>query len=75
MGEKGGQSGPALPCLLTEVSLKAAMVAPILATEAQAPSPGIASLREPKGKPAAPAQFFIKSNLECSWEYAKVSVK
>jgi hypothetical protein len=46
--KRGVQSGAALPYLLTEASLKAAPAASILATEAHAPSPRSASLREQK---------------------------
>ena len=64
-GENGGvQSGAALPYLLTEVNLKAAPAASILATEAQAPSPRIASLREQKGNPADPAMSLIPNNSQ-----------
>ncbi len=45
--KKGDLSGATLPYLLTEVSLKADLATSILAPEAQAPSPHIASLREP----------------------------
>jgi hypothetical protein len=62
----GVQSGAALPYLLTEVSLKAAAAASILATEAQAPSPRIASLREQKREPTAPAGTFSKAHLYIS---------
>ena len=55
-------SGAALPYILTEVSLKAAPAASILATEAQALSPRMASLREPKRKPAAPAISLIQTD-------------
>jgi hypothetical protein len=48
MGKWRGQSGAALPYLVTEVSLKAASAASIH-DEAQAPSPQSNSLREQKG--------------------------
>jgi hypothetical protein len=73
--KRGDQSGAALPYPLTEVSLKAAPAASILATEAQAPSPRMASLREPKRKPAAPAISLIQTDLKRSLEYADVSAK
>ena len=44
--KRGVQLGAALPYLLTEVSLKAAPAASILATKAHAPSPRSALLRE-----------------------------
>ena len=43
------KSGAEFPYLLTEVNLKAAPIASIPATEAQAPSPRNDSLREQKG--------------------------
>jgi hypothetical protein len=57
---KGGiKSGAALPYLLTEVSLKAAPAASTLATEAHAPSPRGASLREQKeNRPLLPYPLF-----------------
>ena len=73
--KRGDQSGAALPYPLTEVSLKAAPAASILATEAQAPSPRMASLREPKRKPAAPAISLIQTDTKRSLEYADVSAK
>ncbi len=75
MGEKEVKSGAAILCLLMEVSLKAAPAASILATEAQAPSPRIVSLREQKGKPAARAMSLIQTNSKQSQEYAKNSVE
>ena len=76
MGEKGGvQSGAALPYLLTEVSPKAAHAASILATEAQAPSPRIASLREQKGKPADPAMSPIQTNSNNCEDMQKILQK
>jgi hypothetical protein len=66
MGERGDQSGAALSYRLTEVSLKAAPAASIFAMKAQAPSPRIASLREPKRKLAAPAISLIQTDLKRS---------
>ena len=60
----GAESGAALPYLLMEVSLKAAPAASILATEAQAPSPRIASLREQKGNPADPSISLIPNTSQ-----------
>jgi hypothetical protein len=62
--KKGVQSGAALPYLLTEASLKADPAASILATEAHAPSPRIASLREQKRKPAALVMSHIPNNSQ-----------
>ena len=71
----GAESGAALPYLLTEVSLKAAPAASILATEAQAPSPRIASLREQKGKPADPAMSPIQANSNNCEDMQKILQK
>ena len=65
MGEKRGvQSGATLIYILTEASLKASPVVSILATEAQAPSPRIVSLRERKRKPAAPDMSLIPNTSQ-----------
>jgi len=73
--EREDQTGAVLLYLLPEVSLKAAPAASILATEAQTPSPRIASLREPKKKPATLAISLIQTDFKRSLEYVDDSAK
>ena len=74
--KKGVQSGATLPYLLTEASLKATPAASILATEAQAPSPRSASLREQKeSRQLLPYISIIQNNTNCTYEYADISAK
>ena len=78
MGNRGVQSGAELPYLLTKASPKNASVASILATEAQAPSPRSASLREQKRKPTFPAMSLIltiHSNRENMQKFCKNNSK
>ena len=63
-GKWGVQSGAALPYPLTTVSLKTAPAASILATEAQAPSPRLASIREQNRKPADHAVSLIQNTSQ-----------